>query len=351
MRDTLEDDKTGWNTGATGQAGHGTRLWIVNCLAVVMAGLALLSGCGRGPAPADTMPRIGYLQLLEDPQLDEGRRGFLQALSDAGLVQDRDFVMEYRCAQGDQVLLPSLMQSFLRDRVRLIATSTTPCMLAAAHAVGHARDPVPVVITISSDPADFGLDPVPPNLTGYYNLNNMEEYLRVILACLPGPVRRLGLLSNPGEPNAELAAAAFTIACGEAEIELCRMPVHSFGDAAAAAQALAARDVQAIVTASDNLVYNAMPVIVRVAEKHRVPVFAAEAGIARLGAAVGWGLDYCDWGYQSGTVAGRLLKGAALSEEPLRPCTRYQIFLNEDSCRRQGLPITAELRRRASKII
>jgi len=327
--------------------------FVRNMAVLIILICLLLPGlsCQRRTESADTIPRVGYLQLLEDPQLDAGRNGFLQALLEAGLVENRDFILDYHCAQGDLSLLPSLVQGFIRDRVYLIATSTTPCMLTAAQLVGKSTEPIPVVITIVSDPRDFGIDPVPPNLTGYYNPNNMSEYLQVVLSCLPGPVFRLGLLANPSEPNSELAAKAFSKACAEAQIDLYRMPINTLNDVADAANALAARKVQAYITATDNTAYNAMPIIARIAEKHQIPVFAAEAGIARLGAAVGWGIDYFDWGYQSGTVAARLLKGAALSEEPLRPWTHYQIFLNQDSCRRQGLPITEELRRRAQKIL
>ncbi|MEW6366442.1 MAG: ABC transporter substrate-binding protein [Acidobacteriota bacterium] len=318
-------------------------------LMAILTGMALGLTC-RGRLP-DSIPRIGYMQLLEDPQLDEGRRGFLQALQDGGFNQDRDYVLEYRCAQGDQTLLPTIVQGFLTDRVRLIATNTTPCMLAAANVTSGAGDPVPIVITIVSPPGDVGLRVVPANMTGYYNPNDMAEYLRVIVSCLPGPVQRLGLLTNPAEPNALAAAEALARACAAAGIDLRRMPVSSLNEVPDAARALAGQDVQAFITAADNTLYNSMPMLAKVAEEFKLPVFASEAGIVQSGAAVGWGLDYYDWGYQSGTVAAQLLRGTPLSELPLRPYTRYQLFLNQAACQQQGLTITDDMRRRADKIL
>ena len=129
------------------------------------------------------------------------------------------------------------------------------------------------------------------------------------------------------------------------------MPVTSLNDVPAAAQALAGRGIQAFVAAANLTVYNAMPFLAKVAAQHKIPVFTAEAGIARAGAAVGWGLDYYEWGYQGGTVAARLLRGARLQDVPLRPYTNFRLFINEDACRRQGLTITDDMRRRADKIL
>lgn len=289
--------------------------------------------------------------MIEDPQLDEGRRGFVQALQDAGLAPDRDFVLVYRCAQGDQTLLPTIVQGFVAEGVSLIATSTTPCMIAAARGTSAMSNPPPVVITIVSPPEQVGVAPVPANLTGFYSLNDMDEFLRVIVSCLPGPVRRIGLLTNPSEPNAELAADALKKACQRAQVELVSAPVSSLGDVPDAAMSLADRGVQAFVAAADNTVYNAMPFLAKTAEQCKIPVFTAEAGIAKAGAAVGWGLDYFDWGYQSGSVAAQLLRGKPIGGLPLRPCTRYQLYFNQDACAKQGLTITPDMRRRATKIM
>jgi len=94
-----------------------------------------------------------------------------------------------------------------------------------------------------------------------------------------------------------------------------------------------------------------MPVLARVAEERKIPIFTSEAGIAHAGAAVGWGLDYFDWGYQSGTIAAQLLRGKTTKELPLQPLTNYMLFFNQDACRKQGLEITPDMRKRATQIL
>ncbi len=320
--------------------------WLAFCLGL----LALTASCSQSGGPADSIPRLGFMQLLEDPQLDEGRNGFLKALQDAGLVADRDYVLRFRSAQGDQSLLPMIVQGFLTDGVKVIATSTTPAMIAAAKGTMNQPNPPPVVMTIVSPPEAVGIRPVPANLTGFYSPVDMKEYLRIVVACLPPPVKRLGLLTNPAEANASHAAAKLTEAARQANIELLSAPVSSINDIRDAAVSLADKGIQAFLAAADNTVYNAMPVLSRIGEERRLPVFASEVGVIRGGAAVGWGLDYFDWGYQSGKVAAQLLQGKPLSELPLRPSLRNQLQFNEEACRKQGLTITPEMRKLADEL-
>lgn len=49
--------------------------------ALLLVGAAL-TGCGRPVADAG-LPVVGFIQLLENAQLDAGRAGFLQALADS----------------------------------------------------------------------------------------------------------------------------------------------------------------------------------------------------------------------------------------------------------------------------
>lgn len=311
----------------------------------LFAGISIFAvSCNRPSSLSDHLPKIGFMQLLEDPQLDQGREGFVKALEQAGLIAGRDYTMNYQCAQGDLSLLPTIVQGFLTDRVRLIATSTTPCMIAAARGTMDLSEPPPVVITIVTSPEEVGIKPVPANLTGFYSPVDMQEFLRVITGILPGPVKRLGLLTNPAEANAAHAAAKLAAACEKAGIELLLAPVSSINDIRDAALSLADRGVQALIGAADNTVYNSMPVLSGIAEQRSLPIFVSEAGITRMGAAVGFGLDYFDWGYQSGTVAAQLLRGKPLAQLPLRPCLRNRLSINEEACQKQGLPLTPALR-------
>src|SRR5262245_53360472 len=77
------------------------------------------------------MPVVGFLGP-GSAQSDAYRvTGFRQGLREAGLVEGRNFTIEYRWADSHYDRLPALATELVRRQVAVIATSSTPAMLAA----------------------------------------------------------------------------------------------------------------------------------------------------------------------------------------------------------------------------
>ena len=66
-------------------------------------------------------------------------RPFARALRDLGYQEGRDFVIEYRWADGNYDRLPALLDDLIRLKVDVIVTHGTPGVLAAK--AGHHHDP------------------------------------------------------------------------------------------------------------------------------------------------------------------------------------------------------------------
>src|SRR5215475_6896672 len=82
-------------------------------------------------AQQSTVPVIGFLGP-GSAQSDAARvTGFRQGLSEAGLVEGRNFTIEYRWADSHYDRLPALATELVRRQVAVIATSSTPAALAA----------------------------------------------------------------------------------------------------------------------------------------------------------------------------------------------------------------------------
>src|SRR5262245_49106184 len=56
---------------------------------------------------------------------------FIRGMKDLGYVESRDFVMEYRWAEGHPERLPELAADLVRARVDIIVTGGTPATKAA----------------------------------------------------------------------------------------------------------------------------------------------------------------------------------------------------------------------------
>jgi len=118
--------------------------------------VALVARLGL-PSPADaqqpTSPRhIGVLLALFSQESKEAQ-AFRQGLRDAGYVEGRDVVIEWRSASGDYDQVPRLVSELIRSRVDVIVVDTT----VATRAAKRATSTVPIVMATIADPVGTGL--------------------------------------------------------------------------------------------------------------------------------------------------------------------------------------------------
>lgn len=288
---------------------------------------------------------IGFVQMTEDPLLDEAQKGVIHSLKEEGFVEGKNIHIDYQNAQGEMSNIPLILRKFISNKVDMIITNTTPCMVAAA---GNVKD-IPIVFTVAFSPEQLKMKR-PSNLTGIYDPFLMVDFVKLIKRALPG-LKAAGLPYNPSEPNASLAAEHLKQELKKEGIALIELPVYSSSEVLQAAGALANKKTGALIVAADNTVYIAFGSVVKIAEERKIPLFVTEPSQVKRGASAGVGVDFYQWGRESGKVAARIIRGEKPGEIPIQPVSKVIKILNLKAARAQGISFPPELLKEADEVI
>jgi putative tryptophan/tyrosine transport system substrate-binding protein len=170
----------------------------------LLASLAIYRPCAALARVASKLPRIGFLAGGSRPDSfgTNAYAGFLQGMKELGYVEERDFVMEWRFAEGQYDRFPSLVAELVRLPVDIVVVGTP----AAVKLVQQATRTVPIVMGLSTDPVASGfvdsLARPGGNTTGV--ATSQEEiclkHLSILKVLVP-EVSVVGFAKNPGNPS------------------------------------------------------------------------------------------------------------------------------------------------------
>src|SRR5262245_4430686 len=155
---------------------------------------------------AGKLPTIGFLGSVSVPAA-QGRwvAAFLQRLRELGWIEGRNFVIEYRWAEGSGDRAAEFATEFVRLKVDIIVTYATPLVLAAKRATSI----IPIVFAAAADPLGTGLvaSLAHPggNITGLsvQHTDLVGKRLELLRQIVPN-LRRLAIMANVGNPAAML---------------------------------------------------------------------------------------------------------------------------------------------------
>jgi putative tryptophan/tyrosine transport system substrate-binding protein len=89
-------------------------------LVVLLGGAAVARPFAVHAQPRTTIPHIGYLWLGADDEDGSTKRGLRQGLRDLGYVEGRDIIVDYRCADGHEERLATLVGELVDAKVDII---------------------------------------------------------------------------------------------------------------------------------------------------------------------------------------------------------------------------------------
>ena len=160
-----------------------------------------------------TRPVIGFLVSGSADSFAIFVDAFKQGMSDNGLIQDQDYVLDLRFADGDYSRFPALAAEVVQRKPAAIIVTT----ISAARAAPQATKTIPIVMTGLIDPVGIGLinSLARPggNTTGLSNIAQdvMPKLVEILRAAFP-LIRNIAILFNPTNPaNRELVSQKLSL--------------------------------------------------------------------------------------------------------------------------------------------
>lgn len=300
-------------------------LTLVLTLALVTVCFA---GCGAKEQTGDKTYKIGVIQFMSHPSLDNCYNGIEQALKDSGLSYTIDRqIGSSASAEADCTNFAQNMVASDYDMIFAIATPAAGAAFAATD-----ETDIPVIFCAVSDPVGAGIvDSIETpkyNCTGTSDILDLEAQVELIQNMQPD-VKKIGILYTSSEENSLSNLAKFRTVCDAKNIEVVASAVQSSTDIPAAAEDLAGK-VDCINNFTDNNVVNNLSVVLNAAERHGIPVYGSEVEQVKNGCLAAVSIEYVALGKVTGEMGIEVLKGADAANMAVRTITDATPVINSE---------------------
>lgn len=291
-----------------------------------------------GAAPLSSPSyKIGVIQTIEHPALDETRQGILDELMEGGFKGNLQWTWE--SAQMNQVLGTQIAQKFVGQPVDLIVAIGT---LAAQTALSVARNSrIPIVFASVTDPKSAKL--VEGNISGVSNFIPVAFSLGVISEMIPNQ-KRLGIIYNSGDANSVTLVRQMQEFAPQKGLKLEMVTLTKTSEASGAAQSLIGK-VDAIFINNDNTALAAINGIGQVCRDNNIPLFSSDGDLKESGALALLGADQYEVGRQTGRMAAKVLRGEAKAADlPIEYPPQGNMQVNADIAQTLGIALPEPLK-------
>lgn len=253
--------------------------------------------------------RVGVLQLVSHPALDQIYEGIKEGLADEGLEEGKNLKLLFQNGQGDQSKLNTMSQQLVQDKADVLVGIATPAAQALDNNVK--KKDIPIVLGAITDPKGAGLvasnDKPGANITGVSDQPPVGEIIQLAKKLLPN-ARKVGMLYSSSEMNSQFQVAEATKKAESLGLEVVNKPVATTNEVAQTVQVLA-QEVDFVFIPLDNTIANAMETVSQEATKQKLPVFPSVETMVEQGGVATVGISQKELGVQTGKMAAKIAKG------------------------------------------
>jgi putative ABC transport system substrate-binding protein len=305
----------------------------------------------RAQQPAKTW-RIGVLETVSPGSNAKNIEALRRGLRDLGYVENQNYVLEYRSADGDAERFRALADELVRLRVDLIVTRGTP----AARAAKSATESIPIVMAAIGEPLGMGvvasLARPGGNVTGLSAFVTELAGKRVELLKELRPGNSIAaFFSNMANPVVPPQWEETRKAAQALGIEISLLDVRSRDDIPAAFETAAARRVETLLVGIDGLIQENRQLIADLAAKHRLLTIYPSREFVEAGGLMAYGVSYPDLYFRSASLIDKIFRGAKPGDLPVEQPTKLEFIINLKAAKAIGLTVPPLLIARADDVI
>jgi ABC-type uncharacterized transport system substrate-binding protein len=294
--------------------------------------------------------RVDLVEYNNVSDVEEAEHGVLSGLREAGLVEERDYEITIRNAQGEMGTVNSLIDASISAGADMLITLSTPTLQVALQRARH----LPIIFTYVASGVAAGAGRTDedhlPNVTGVYLGAAYGEILALIRESFPS-IRTMGTLFVPSESNSVLHKDILMEEARKMGIKLVTVAANTSGEVPDAALSLCSRRIDALCQIPGNLTAASFPSLAQAAKRAKLPIFAFQSSQARAGALVVLARDYSDGGREAGLMAARVMRGEKPASIPFQRVQKTKLIVNLETARSYGLQLPPALVQRADELI
>lgn len=304
-------------------------------------------------AQQSVRPVIGFLVSGAADSFAIFIDAFKQGMLDNGMVENRDYVLDLRFADGDYSRFPALAAEVVQRKPAAIIVTT----ISAARAAQRATTTIPIVMTGLIDPVGVGLiaSLARPggNTTGLSNMAQdvMPKLMEILRATFP-TIGTIAILFNPTNPaNREMMTKQIPNQAGSIGVTLRPIEFKGAKELDTTLGALAQQSAEALVVMSDAALYDLRERISALALKYRLPTIAYVPEFTDSGALMSYGPPRRAMYRRSADYVKKILGGARPADLPVEQPTQIELSINLKTAKILGVTIPDGLLARADRVV
>lgn len=277
----------------------------------------LLSGCANQENTGTQVPKelsevkIGIIQLAQHPALDKAYQGFVDTLTNAGVIIEN---IDYQNASGDASNCQTIAEKFVNDQNDLIYAIATDALQAAA----NKTTTIPIVGAAVTNFESAGVvesnEKPNTNVTGASDMNPVKEQMELLKKLMPN-AKKVAIFYCSDEINSIYQGQIAMEVATSLGLEPSIVTVSNDSSAIQQVTQSLIGKYDAVYIPTDNLLSSNIATVTQITNAHNLPCIVGEENMCANGGLATLSLDYYTVGVNAGKQALAILKGEAKVEE------------------------------------